>query len=231
MGGIAGGGLRRGYIRRVTVIDPKQLRIRGPAAVVAVAVTGVLLVGALWAASVDLSAGQQRNAVPMEVLAIVYKLLSAIGLVVVGRRLQSKSMHLLAVLLAALVLGGYLIHASWFSSALNTVSSRLADFVPLSSGFIELGSLFLALAVLAAWLVLAAFRAAAAAERSAVTALIWLLFAVGVFVGPVNAISALGINREWLFAEDFGQVVTLSALAGYCAGLVAATQERRLRGD
>ena len=215
----------------MTEIDTTRLRIPGRAAVVAGVVTGVLLMAALWAASVDLAAGQQRNAAPMETLAVFYKVLSAAGLVVVGRRLRSKSMYLLALLLAALVLGGYLIHASWFSSAVNAASSRIADLVPLSSGFIELGSLFLALAVLAGWLVLAAFRAAAPGERSAVTALIWLLFAVGVFVGPVNAISALGINREWLFAEDFGQVVMLSLLAGYCAGLVAATHDRALPGD
>jgi len=42
-------------------------------------------------------------------------------------------------------------------------------------------------------------------------------------VGPINAISALGINREWLFAEDFGQVVSLSLLVGYIGGLLVAT--------
>ena len=62
------------------------------------------------------------------------------------------------------------------------------------------------------------------AWAAAIGVLILLFMAVGVFTGPVNAIAAAGINREWLFAEDFGQGVTLAVMSGYVAGMAVATR-------
>ncbi len=95
--------------------------------------------------------------------------------------------------------------------------------LPVSEKHADEVLLFGALALIAVWLLAAAYRAANERDRSLVMTLIGLLVLVGVFVGPVNAIASLGINREWLFAEDFGQVVSLAVLGGYVSGLVAAT--------
>lgn len=225
MGGGCGVGDTSGYIRRVTDTDraAPQLQVRGRSLAVAGLVAAVLLLGAAWAASIDLASAYERNSAPLEWMAFGYKSAGALGLAVVARRLHSRSMNLLALMLAALVVGSLLIDTGWFSSTVGAISIRLAERLPVSSGFLELGVLFLALGVVAAWLVYAAYRAATAGEKRAVLVVMGLLFLVGVFVGPVNAISALGINREWLFAEDFGQVVSLAVLVGYICGLVAAT--------
>lgn len=146
------------------------------------------------------------------------KLLSIIGLLWLGRRLRSRSLALLGLLLLAMFAGGLIIHADWFSNALHGVTDRLASWLPVSSGFLQLAFIFLVLAVVAGWLVWLAYVGATLGEKRAVVTLIGLLFAVGIFVGPVSAISSLGINREWLFAEDFGQVVALALLTGYVAG-------------
>ena len=61
-------------------------------------------------------------------------------------------------------------------------------------------------------------------ERPVVGVLILMFALVGVFTGPVNAVAAAGISREWLFAEDFGQAVVLAVMAGYVTGLAAATR-------
>jgi len=185
--------------------------------------TVVLLVLALWAARIDLASASERNSAPLEWLAVGYKVLSAAGLAIVAHRLRSRSMYLLAALVAALVLGSLVIDAGWFNSTVGELASRLDDVLPVSAAFLELGTLFVGLGVVAGWLVYAAYRRAEVDEKPMIHTVIGLLFVVGVFLGPINAISALGINREWLFAEDFGQAVSLALLVGYTVGLVVAS--------
>ncbi len=202
--------------------EPTNLQVRGPALIVAVAVTGVLLGAALWAASVDLASEVGRNAVPLDILATLFKVLSVAGLLVLARRTGSKAMRLIALLLGLMVVGSLLVDTTWFNDAMHVITEWLEGFLPVSSGFIELAAIFVALAFVAGYLVVAALRAARPEEKRSVVTLIILLLAVGVFVGPVNAVAAAGINREWLFAEDFGQVVSLAVVTGYVAGLVVA---------
>jgi hypothetical protein len=191
----------------------------------------VLLTAALWAARIDFASAYERNSAPLEWLAVGSKAGAAMGLTLVARRIRSRSIGLLAILLAALVVGSFLVDVDWFDSAVGVVSSRLEEVLPVSAGFLELAGLFVALAIVAIWLVSAAYRAATSAEIVTVRVLLGLIFIVGVFVGPINAISALGINREWLFAEDFGQAVSLAFLVGYVSALVVATRESSSRGD
>ncbi|MCP3995347.1 MAG: hypothetical protein GY722_09815 [bacterium] len=210
--------------------DPQpELRVRGRALVAGLILTAILLAAGMWAAAIDLASEPDRNAVPMELLVTLYKALSAAGLAWVGHLTNSKSMRLLALLLGLMTVGGVLVDLTWFTDAIGSVTDRLAEFVSFSSQTIELAGLFLALAILAGGLVVAAFRATRAKERRAVFTLLALLALVGVFVGPVNAIAAAGINREWLFAEDFGQIVSMSMLAGYVAGLVVAVSSGSIR--
>jgi hypothetical protein len=202
------------------------LRLEGRSMQTALAAGLVLLAAVLWAAGVDLASEVERNAAPLNWLAILYKLIGLAALLYVGWRIQSRSMRLLALLLALLTLGHLVIHSGLYGTVVHPVSNWLEGILPLSSGFIELAGMFLALAAIAGGLVWVAFRDASPFERPVVIRLILLLFVVGVFVGPVNAISVFGINREWLFAEDFGQAVALAVLAGYGVGLVVATGER-----
>ncbi len=195
-------------------------RLRGTALWVAIAVAVVLLGGAWWAAQVDLNSELDRNSGPLKALSTVYKVLIFGGLWVVARRLGSSSVKRLALLVLALIVGGLAID---ITAALHRIAARLASVLPVSEKHADEVLLFGALALIAVWLLAAAYRAANERDRSLVMTLIGLLVLVGVFVGPVNAIASLGINREWLFAEDFGQVVSLAVLGGYVSGLVAAT--------
>ncbi len=200
-----------------------RLRPTRRAAVIGVSVTLVLLVAAVWAARVDFASQPERNAVPLEALAIIFKLLSVAMLAYLAQKLASRSLMLIAVLLALMAAGSLLVDASWFGDLLAAFSEPLEGILPVSSGFIELAGLFLALAAIAGGLVLASWRAAQPAEKHLLLVLLALLFVLGVFVGPVNAIASAGINREWLFAEDFGQAITLALMAGYVSGQVVAT--------
>ncbi len=185
-----------------------------------------LLAAALWAAQVDFASAPERNAVPLDVLAVLSKLLSVVLLLHLARKLASRSFMLIALLLGAMAAGSLLVDAAWFGDVLDVFSDPLERVLPFSSGFIELAVLFLALAVIAGGLVLASWRAARPAEKPALVVLIALLFVLGLFVGPVNAIASTGINREWLFAEDFGQVVSMALVTGYLAALVVAVAEQ-----
>jgi len=215
-----------GYIRLMNDVrkaPPAPIRLHGRALQAAVAVGVVTLAVALWAGSIDLASDVGLNSTALNVLSIVYKLLSIAGLVYVGRQIRSQSMLLLALLLAMLTVGHFVIDSGLWDDLAHPFTTRLSRVLPVSSGFLNLSALFLALAVIAGGLVWAAFRFASPAERPAVVRLITMLFVVGVFVGPVNAISVFGINREWLFAEDFGQVASLAILTAYVAGLAVAT--------
>jgi len=194
---------------------------------VALAVAVVLLVGALWAAGVDLASEHGRNAAPLDALSALYKGLSVVGLLLLGRLLGSRSMRLLALLLALMTIGGLLVDAEWFVALIRSIADRLAENLPFSSGFVELAGLFAGLATIAGVLLWMAFTAAGTRERSAVVTLIVLFFVLGIFVGPVNAIASQGINREWLFAEDFGQVVSIAIITAYVAGLVGTVLPTR----
>ncbi len=219
---------RRRYIPEVQEIETTEkpvglVRVRGRALAVATLVASVLLAGALWAAKVDLDSRFERNAVPLDILSAVYKVLIVVGLLVVARRLGSVSFKLLALLVAALAVGSVVVNADSFGDWLHSLLVPIADVLPVSSGFLGLAIIFVVLAAVAAPLVYLAYSKAAANEKPAVLTVIAVLFVIGIFVGPVNAISSLGINREWLFAEDFGQVVNLAILAGYTTGLLVAT--------
>ncbi len=199
------------------------MRLQGRALQAALAAGLALMAAALWAAGVDYASEIGLNAGPLNALSILYKLISIVALVYVGYRIRSRSMWVLALLLSLLTLGHIVIDAGWWDDVANPITQRLESVLHVSSGFINLASLFLALAVIAGGLVLAAYRSASLEERPVVVRLIAILFVVGVFVGPVNAISVFGINREWLFAEDFGQVAALAVLTAYAAGLVVAS--------
>jgi len=203
----------------------QQLRVNGRAAQVAMVVGAALLFGALWAGKIDLDSVRERNSDPLDILSAGYKVLIVGGLLIVARRTASTSFKLLAGLVAALTVGSVVVNAGAFGERLYNTIGPLADSLPVSAGFVGLAFIFLALAAIAGSMVFASYVVAEPHEQSAVIIVIALLFLVGLFVGPVNAISAIGINREWLFAEDFGQVVTLSLLGGYTAGLVVATRQ------
>ncbi len=202
----------------------EQLRVRGFALLVAVAVVAVLVGGALWAAQVDLNSEMERNAVPLDILATLYKVIAGVGLFVVGRRLGSRSFNLLALMMVALTAGSLAVDVDWFHNITDPMADVVADIFGVSPWAASLGIVFAALAVVGVWLVVLALRAMQDFEKPTVWTLLGLLAILGVFLGPVNAISSLGINREWLFAEDFGQVMTLAVIGGYVAGLVAATR-------
>lgn len=202
-----------------------MLRVRGAALVVAVAAAGVLVTGAIWAAQVDLNSQLERNAVPLDILATVYKVVAGIGLFVVGRRIVSRSFNLLALMMGALTAGSLLVDVDWLDSITGPLAAVVADLFGVSTWAASLGVVFAALAVVGVLLVVLALRAMQDFEKPTVWKLLVLLAVLGVFLGPVNAISSLGINREWLFAEDFGQVMTLAVIGGYVAGLVATTRD------
>jgi hypothetical protein len=181
----------------------------------------VLLAAAWWAAEVDYASVLKRNSMPLDVLSAGYKVLIVAGLIVVARRTQSRSMYLLGALVAALGIGSLIVNAQWSEDLLGGLADRVVDVLPVGRGIVQLGAMFVVLAVLAGWLVWQAYVNARPEERTAVLTIIGLLFLVGVFVGPINAISTQGYSRAWLFAEDFGQVVSLALFGSYTAGLVA----------
>ena len=104
------------------------------------------------------------------------------------------------------------------------IGDALVETLSLSDGVAHVGLLFVALGIAALGLLSVAWIKAQPGERQVIGVLILLFMAVGVFTGPVNAIAAAGINREWLFAEDFGQGVTLAVMGGYVAGMAVATR-------
>jgi len=205
------------------------VRLRGRALGVALVVSVALLGAAVWAASVDFASEPERNAAPLDTLAILYKLVAIAALLYVGWRWHSRSLRLLALLLALMAIGSLLVDMEWFVQVEHSLAEPLERVLGVSSGFIELAALFLGLAAVAGALVWAAYRGATLDDRPVVLRVIGILFVIGIFMGPVNAIASTGINREWLFAEDFGQVVSLAVLAGYGVGLVAATRARVAR--
>lgn len=205
-------------------LDP--LELDRTAELVAAGVVLVLWALAFWAAGVDWASQHERSAAALDSLSIIYKLVAVGSLTWLGRRLRSRSLWLLALLLALLTVGSLLVNADWFASWEHRLADSVERVVPAASRFLGLGGLFAVLAVIAGVLVWAAYRNAASDERPAVVRIILILFVVGIFLGPVNAISSLGINREWLFAEDFGQVMSLAVLAGYSVGLTVAIRGR-----
>ena len=201
------------------------LGLNRPGWVAGTVVVAVLWLAALWAAQIDWASPLERNSVPLEWLARFDKLICMVGLIWLARRLQSRALAALATLMAALIVGGLLVNVDWYIRLQNRVVGPLVDFLPFSRRWSVMGALFLALALIAGVLVWWAWRHVRDFERPAVLRLLAILFVVGIFVGPVNAISALGINREWLFAEDFGQAVSLAVLAGYVVGLMVAIRD------
>ncbi len=193
-----------------------------PARTIWVGVTLVLLVGAVWAAKLDYDSVAERYSVPLDIASGSYKVLAATGLVILGRRLGSQAMYLLAVLVGLLFAGSLFVNSDWSDRIVGPVADGIAGWLPLSGGTLHLVLIFLAAAVLAGALVVRVLRVASAEERGAVLIIVVMLGVVGVFLGPINAISTQGWSREWLFAEDFGQVLGLAVLAGYVWGLVGA---------
>ncbi len=192
----------------------------------AIGVSAVLLTLAVWAAMADDRPFYDEESVSLAALSTIGKLLSLFALVVVGRIRRSRSMYLLAGLVAALLVGSSAIKSDWFGDILWGIINVIADIVPVSAGMLELAAMFLGLAVVAGVLVWLAYSNARADERSVVVTLIGILFGVGIFVGPVNALSTQGWSREWLLAEDLGQAVTLAVLAGYSVGLMISSRLR-----
>ena len=197
--------------------------MQGRALQAALAVGLVCLAAAFWAGSVDLTKEVASDPGPLNALSIVFKLIGVVALSYVGWRTLSRSMWLLALLLAMLTLGHLVIDSGLYDRIAHPITRRLGRLIHLHGGFLNFASMFIVLAIVAGGLVWAAYRSASPSERRVVLQLIAIIFVVGVFVGPVNAISAFGINREWLFAEDFGQVVALAVLTAYAAGLVVAS--------
>lgn len=186
----------------------------------------LFLAAAAWAGWLDWAGEIERDSAALDFLATSYKIIGLATLSWMGYRLESRSMYLLALLLAALVIAHLLVHADWFSRLARVVADPLSEALPLSSGKIQLGGMFMALGIVGGALLWATIRTVRPFERPVVMVLVWMLVVVGIFTGPVNAISSLGINREWLFAEDFGQVVSLAVLAAYGVGLVISTGRR-----
>ena len=203
--------------------DTAVVAVRGRARRVAVALTVVLVLAALWAAKLDYDSVYERNSVPLDVLSALYKALSIAGLIVVGRRLKSRSIYIIAALVAALAVGSLFVNSSLSDTLINPIATLISDNLPVSHGFAHFGIIFCSLAAIAGAMVFVAYTGARSWERSTVLILIGILFLEGVFVGPVNAISTQGFTREWLFAEDFGQVISLAILTGYTSGLIVAT--------
>lgn len=218
---------QRGYVGSVlasTYIDnAASWRLAGRPLRVAAAVAALLLVGVLAGAAYDLASPVERRPVPLEIATFVGKLVVAGGLTIVARRTGSISLRLLAVLAGLLAVAGLLPTIDLVNTAINGVAGVMSDVVGISGVAARLGLLFIALGVAALGLIVVAWTKARPDERPVVKALIVMFAVVGVFAGPTNAIAALGISREWLFAEDFGQAVMVAVMAGYVAGLVAAT--------
>jgi hypothetical protein len=198
----------------------KTLRLSRKGGRAAILVGSLLLAGAAWAARIDLTSEVERNSVPLDWLGTIYKLTAAAVLWMLGARLRSRSMWLLAALLALMTAGSFVIGTGWFNAVAGKVTGPLSDLVGRSPMFLKLATMFVSLALIAGTLVWMAYRNAAPFERPAVVRLVVLMAAVGFFVGPVNALSTQGISRQLLFAEDFGQVVSLSVLAAYGTGLL-----------
>jgi hypothetical protein len=208
--------------------DEAPLQVRGRALRVALGVTFVLQAAGLWAARSDLES-TERYPSGLDLLAPMYKYLIVVGLLAVGWRIGSASFKLLALLVAALAAGSLIVNNYENQLKFYDSLAPIADRLPVSSGFLGNAMIFLTLAAVGGGLVLLAYRKAGTADRHQVLVVIGLLFLVGVFVGPVNAISAATESSAWSFAEDFGQVVTLAILAGHVAGLVVATWDERRR--
>jgi hypothetical protein len=217
-----------GYISRMQTVDspPDTVYLRGRAFQVALAVGMVLLGIGIWAGAADLASEYGTNSVPLEVLSLLYRLLSIAALLYVAARWHSRSLRILALLLALLELGHLLVHNAWFNDTVHLFLRPVVNVLPVSMGLVRMGGMFIGLGVLGIGLVWLAFRQAGVAEKPVVVRIIAIIGLLGFFAGPVNAISAFGINKEWLVAEDLGQVLALAVLAAYGAGLVVATRER-----
>ena len=200
----------------------KTLRLSRKGGRAAILVGSLLLAGAAWAARIDLTSEVERNSVPLDWLGTIYKLTAAAVLWMLGARLRSRSMWLLAALLALMTAGSFVIGTGWFNAVAGKVTGPLSDLVGRSPMFLKLATMFVSLALIAGTLVWMAYRNAAPFELASSGApsctddgCRWLLRR------SVNALSTQGISRQLLFAEDFGQVVSLSVLAAYGAGLLA----------
>lgn len=207
------------------VAEPWQLR--GRALRVAAAMTALLLIVVIAAAWYDLASPLERRPVPLEMAALICKLVIVAGFITIGRRTRSTSISMLAGLVALLAVAGPAVDWSFVDSLVEAIADPFVDGLSLSRKVVHNGILFGALGIAALGLLAAAWVKATPVERPVVGALILLLMAVGVFTGPVNAVAAAGINREWLFAEDFGQAVVLAVMAGYVTGLAERTRRQR----
>jgi hypothetical protein len=205
---------------------PDTVHLRGRALQVALAVGLVLFGVGVWAGAADLASEYGTNSVPLGVLSLLYKLLSIAALLYVAARWHSRSLRILALLLALLELGHLVVHTGWFNHTVYLFLRPVVRVLPVSMRLVWMGGMFVALGVLGIGLVWLAFRRAGVAEKPVVVRIIAIIAVLGVFAGPVNAISVFGISKEWLVAEDFGQVLALAVLAAYGAGLVVATRER-----
>ena len=201
----------------------RRLTVDGRARWVAVLVTLGLLAMTLWAAKLDYDRPIERNKVPLDVLSASFKILALVGLVIVARRLASRSLFMIAGFVAALLAGSFIINSDLLDGLFGPVADLLDPLLPVAGQIVKYVIMFTALGVVAAVLLHLAYTWARPFERTVVLILVGMMVVVSVFVGPINALSIQGWSREWLFAEDFGQVVTLALLTGFTSGLVVAT--------
>lgn len=187
---------------------------------VAAVVTVLLLLGALAAARVDLNSPLERNPAPLELSATVSKLIAAAGLLLLARMLRSVSLLTIAVTVLLLAIEGRFHTLGLFDGVVAGPGRFLADTFSISRVFVTSAIPLAAAGFLVVVLLAYAYSKAGTADRHLVVSLVVLLAVDGIFAGPVNAIASLGISREWLFAEDFGQAVVLAVLAGYVVGRV-----------
>jgi hypothetical protein len=187
---------------------------------VAALVTAGLLIGALAAARVDLNSPLERNPVPLENSATVSKLVAAAGLLLLARMRRSVSILTIAGVVLLLAVEGRFHALGLLDGVVAGPARSIAAAFSISRVFVASAIPLAVAGMIIALLLAYAVVKAGPEDRRLVLSLVLLLAIDGIFAGPVNAISSLGITREWLFAEDFGQAVALALLAGYVSGAV-----------
>jgi hypothetical protein len=207
--------------------------LRGSSRQVALFVSGAFLAGAVLAAGIDLYSDAGWDSPILQGWTLIPQVLSAAGLLWLGRTRRSASFVILGCLIGLVVVEEAFHVLNAVEASLTAIATWGAEWSSVRVNTLRLVLVYCLVALVGLIMLAISHRYGSKGERHVVRNLALLLVIAGFFGGPISTLSLLSSRRRWLFIEECGEAVVFALIAGYVAGLVVPTageaMARRLR--